>query len=723
MSADSPAAGRLHRWRFFRSGGFDQVRLDTGADLRNLRDLDQKLWVALSCPTRGVEFDTRTLDLIDTDQDGRIRAPELLDAVDWACGRVRDADLFTTPGPDLPLAAINDADEPGRQLLDAARRVLSEVGRPAAEAIELADLGDIGALFAASRFNGDGVIPPSAAEDEDTRQAIADIAACTGGVPDRSGETGVDEATVELFFADAGQLLAWWDACEHPDIRVLGEQTPEAAAALDVLRERVDDYFTRCRLVAYDPRAAEALNAGLDAYLALAARPLTADDPAIAALPLARIGASAGLALKDGLNPAWSEAVERFRQQVVVPLLGEREHLTREEWEALCRRLDRYRAWSASKPSTCVEPLGVARLKVLAQGSARAAIEGLIARDRELTPGVNAAGALEKLIRLRRDLHPLLNNFVSFRDFYATTGMAMFQVGRLYLDGRSCDLCLPVADVERHAALATLSRACLVYCHCRRRGGDETMTIMAAVTDGDSDQLREGRNGVFYDRSGRDWDATVVRIVENPISLRQAFWAPYKRLGRLVSEQIEKFASARSAAVDEQLAAGVDSTAARATGGAPAGTQAFDIAKFAGIFAALGLALGAIGTAIASIVTGLLELAWWQFPVVAVGLMLAISGPSVLLAWMKLRQRNLAPILDANGWAVNARALLSIPFGTTLTRVAHLPEGSERALRDPYAARRQPWGLYLLLAALVALLVTLWRQGVIAAWFGAIGAP
>ena len=44
-----------HRWRFFRVGGIDQVKLDSTADLVNLENLDPKLWVALSCPVQGLE--------------------------------------------------------------------------------------------------------------------------------------------------------------------------------------------------------------------------------------------------------------------------------------------------------------------------------------------------------------------------------------------------------------------------------------------------------------------------------------------------------------------------------------------------------------------------------------------------------------------------------------------------------------------------------------------
>ncbi|RZL41660.1 MAG: hypothetical protein EOP72_08100, partial [Variovorax sp.] len=78
-----------HTWQFFRAGGVDQVVIRTGEDIARIGQLDQKLWVALACPTRGIEFDPRTLDLIDTDRDGRIRPPELIAACEWACAHLK----------------------------------------------------------------------------------------------------------------------------------------------------------------------------------------------------------------------------------------------------------------------------------------------------------------------------------------------------------------------------------------------------------------------------------------------------------------------------------------------------------------------------------------------------------------------------------------------------------------------------------------------------------
>jgi hypothetical protein len=88
----------------------------------------------------------------------------------------------------------------------------------------------------------------------------------------------------------------------------------------------------------------------------------------------------------------------------------------------------------------------------------------------------------------------------------------------------------------------------------------------------------------------------------------------------------------------------------------------------------------------------------------------------VLLAWLKLRRRNLGPILDANGWAVNARARINIPFGGSLTATARLPENAERSLADPFAEKKSPWKLYILLLIALCALVYAWRTGMLGRW-------
>jgi hypothetical protein len=723
MAGDSSGLGTGevgHRWRFYRVGGFDQVRLDQGEDLRALDQLDRKLWLALSCPTRGLEIDTRTLDLIDTDHDGRIRVPEILAAIRWTCSVLKDPGDLANGSAALPLSAVNDLSPEGKALLDSARQILANLGKPDAAEITVEDTSDTSRIFAQTRFNGDGVVPADSADDEATKAVIAQIIDCLGAETDRSGKPGVSQAEADRFFAEAEAYVNWWKVAESDaEILPLGEATPGAAAAYAAVRTKVDDYFTRCRLAAFDPGAAGALNPQGLGYAALAAKDLSSFTPEVAAFPLARVEPDRPLPLSQGLNPAWTLTVSQLRARVVTPLLGPKNSLTAADWERLSAQFASYETWVASKAGAAVERLGLQRVREILAGPSRGTITALIARDKALEPQALAIADVDRAVHYYRDLQTVLHNFVSFRDFYSRKAKAVFQAGTLYLDGRACDLCVRVEDVARHGAFAGLSRCYLAYCDCTRRGGGDKMAIVAAFTGGDSDFLIAGRNGLFYDRRGQDWDATIVRVVENPISVRQAFWTPYKRVARFVEEQIEKFAGSREKAVGDRMTAGVAQAAqATAEGRGPA-AQAFDIAKFAGIFAAIGLALGAVGSALAAAAKGFMGLSVEQMPLAVAGALLVISGPSMLLAYMKLRQRNLGPILEANGWAINGRVRINIPFGHSLTTVAALPKGAEVSLRDPYAEKPNPWPkVIVVLVILLLALYYLNDRGKLREWTG-----
>jgi hypothetical protein len=706
--------GTSHRWRFFRAGGFDQVQLRSGADIANLDQLDQKLWLALACPVSGLEFDQKTLELIDTDKDGRIRAPEIIAAAKWACANLKNADDLLKAAPALPLAAINDATPEGKQLLASARQILANLGKSDASAITPDDTADTAKIFAQTQFNGDGIVPVDSAADDATKAVINDLIACLGAETDRSGKPGVNQAKVDAFFAELAAFSGWHKKSEDDaaNLLPLGAATAEAAAAVSAVKAKVDDFFARCRLAAFDARAVAALNRQEAEYVTLTAKDLSANAGELAGFPLARIEAGRALPLKDGLNPAWAGAVAALADKAVKPLLGERTILTEADWLALQAKLAAHNGWAAGKAGAAVEKLGLPRVREILAGKAKDAISALIAKDKALEAEASGIAAVDKLARLHRDLYKLLINFVSFSEFYGRRDKAVFQVGTLYLDQRACDLCIRVEDAGRHAALAGLAKCYLAYCDCVRKATGEKLTIVAAFTNGDADNLMVGRNGVFYDRKGRDWDATITKIVDNPISIRQAFWSPYKKFVRMVEEQVAKRAAAAESASSAKLAAAAEATANadRSTAGKPPEPKKIDV----GTVAALGVAVGAIGGALGAIATGLAKLNYWQIPLVIIGLVLTISLPSMIIAWLKLRQRNLGPILDANGWAVNAPAKINIPFGASLTKVGELPPGSELSLEaDPFAEKRPPWGLYLFLILLGLLLTACYYIG----WF------
>ncbi len=706
----APPPAARHRFKFYRAGGLDQVALETGADLVALEQLDQKLWIALSCPTRGLELDAKTLDLLDLDRDGRVRVPEVLSAIRFCAARLRDVGVLLRGGEELALAALRDDTAEGKAVLGAARHVLSKLDRPDAAAVRAADVADVTQVFEKTLFNGDGVVPPEAAPDLEARQLLLDVIATLGGVPDRGGRDGVDRARLETFFAEAKAYGDWWAKGEaSAEVMFLGERTRAAHDALQAVRAKVDDFFVRCRLAAMEPRAAAALNRSELEFAALAAKDLAAASADVAAFPIARVEPGRALPLGEDVNPAWREAVEALRREAVAPLLGLGERsLSGEAWSTLQARFAPYEAWLAAKAGARVEKLGASRVRTLLAGGGRAAAEALLAKDEAFAPEAAAIGDLVRLVHYHRDLGTLLRNFVAFADFYDPVRPAIFQAGTLFLDARSCELCIRVDDPNAHAVLGALSRCYIAYCDCHRPGG-EAMKIAACFTQGDADYLMVGRHGLFYDRRGRDWDATIVKIVENPISIRQAFWSPYKKFLRLVEEQVARFAGAKAKAADEHL----ESAAATGAGVAlqqkpPPAAPPVDVGKMVGIVAALGVGIGALGALFGGFVSGFMDLRpWWAKLAAVAGVFLIISGPSMLIAAMKLRHRTLGPILDACGWAVNGRVKINLPLGSALTDRAALPPGARRVLEDPYAdegARRRRRLLWLLLAlVLVAL--------------------
>jgi len=299
-------------WKFFRAGGFDQVRLDTGHAIAALAQLDQKLWAALSCPTRGIELDERTLDIIDSDKDGRIRAGELIAAVEWATHLLKRPETLLRHDDTLPLEAIDDSTDDGRAVLAAARRILAKSGKPEAEFITLADVAGVEEVFAANDFNGDGIVPPDIVDDPALRSVIEDIIATVGGETDLGGLAGVSADKVAAFF-DAAEIFATWaDRAEaEPDLRPLGEATDVAARRVAAVAAKLDDWFTRCALAAFDARATGPLNRSEEDWTALAGRLLSNDDEGLASFPLATVAAGAVLPLgrasiPPGPRPSWT---------------------------------------------------------------------------------------------------------------------------------------------------------------------------------------------------------------------------------------------------------------------------------------------------------------------------------------------------------------------------------------------------------------------------------
>jgi hypothetical protein len=526
---------------------------------------------------------------------------------------------------------------------------------------------------------------------------------------DRSGKPGVNQIKTDAFFAAVKAYLEW---VQRADTKILplGEKTEGAFSALTALRTKLDDYFTRCRLSAFDARAAAVLNRTECDFAVLANQELTESLPAIASFPLSAIGPAYDLPLSGDVNPYWAKALGVFAEEVVFPLLGaECKKLSDAQWQRLKEIFEPYETWLATKMGTEIEGLGKERLADLLASDAKASVDLLILKDAELATENAQITEVEKVLRFNAFLHTLLRNFVNMAQLYDPKAIAIFQVGTLYMDARATSLCFHVDDVTAHAGQASASKCCLAYCTLTRPGTKETRTICATFTAGFAKTLWVGRNGIFYDHDNNDWDASIIKVIDHSISLKEAFWDPWYKMAGMIGTQVRKVMAAKQDATILNAAKRIETTTLTPID-APKKPEGAALASTA---AAMGIAVGLISTAVAGFVNALSRMPLWKTALGLLVLLLIISGPSMILTWFKLRARNVAPILNACGWAVNRNLRLTIKLGRIFTTEAALPAHSERQLIDPFADDNVARNRLILIAILIVLVTVLWFFGLL----------
>ncbi|MBR1587071.1 MAG: hypothetical protein IJ658_01980, partial [Kiritimatiellae bacterium] len=641
----------MHKWQFFKSARCVQAKVETGDDLLALKELDKKLWTVLSAPTKGVRFDAATLRLMDSDGDGRVRVPEVLAAVDWMSARFRKLDFLFAGKDEIPLDEVRDDTPEGKALLASFKKLLARAGKPDATSLSQADSKGMTDVFNAQPLNGDGVVTAKSTSDPAVADAIAAIAAAEGSVTDRSGDEGIDQGRADAFFADAAARLAWKAAAK--DSAVFGERTADAYAAFKAVEAKIDEFFTPPEDM-----------------------PLVTDAP------------DPALPLTAGVHPLWLGRFRAFADAVVAPAT----QIARDEWAAVKAKFAPYEAWLAAEAGKPVAGIADDALAAFVKdGKAQAAVNDLIAKDLALADEYGRFVDCERAVRYAANLVDWLRNYVNQENLYDPKRDGVFRTGDLYIDGRVCRLCFEVADEGSHSALAERSRCCLLYAKLSRPATGEAREVCAVVTAGPTAGLYVGRNGIFIDCDGKDWEAVVAKVVEAQVSLREAFWAPWAKIAATISEQCKKFLSSKQDAAVAQV--GDKATAAAAPkADAPNG------AVLASSVAAIGIGIGMVGTAVGGLVSLVAGLPWWQSLLGVAVVILAVSLPSVILAWFRLRARDLGAILNAGGWAVNRPLTFSMGLARTFTHPAKMPLGSAIA-RDPYAS----YGWLKLLALLLAL--------------------
>lgn len=679
---------------FQRFGRTYHLRIQCAKDLARVLRLDEAHWIATSMPIHSVRGNIVFMRLVDTNQDGRIHALELKRAIEWLLAHLRQTSGVDEASQALQLSSINTDRDDGRRILESCQKMLTALGPTDTDRITLDQIRQIRARVESETVSEAGVVLPDAAADEDLRGFLEHIVATIGGAPHPGGNTGVDQAHLDAFLKQTRSYLDWLaisDAASEDRnhgsphgsrcgdggaMWPLGPDTESAYAILAELSPKLDQYFTQCQVLAIDERFA--------GHLPLPDKEITAADIAdpesvqglLARASIAPPVPECVLDLAGRIHPWYAGRLARLRTEVLEPLSGGPiQRLTMDQWQSVKERFSAYGRWLIAKPADAVAVLDREQLARYLDPAYARAVQALIQQSRETALKLDNIRLAEKLVLYQANLLTFANNFVSFPHLYDPSSRAVFESGTLVMDGRRFDLAVRVDDLNQHANVAGSSGMFVIYATV----DDKTAPYVVAVpvTSGGKGNLGVGKRGVFCDIQGRWWDAKIIRMIENPVSINEAITAPFRRVGGLISQKIDRMTGAAEADLDaatQQVFEGAPAPTPT-TSPTPSPTQSARALQTGGVLAGGGVAIAAMGSSLAYISKIVV-----QFPIaMAVGLagaILAVLVPSTVLAVIRLRRHDLSAILEGSGWAINARMRLTHGQRCHFTKRPAYPHGA-----------------------------------------------
>lgn len=672
---------------FRRIGGAGQLALRDIDDLPHVLELDEAHWALTSIDIDFLRTDRQFLDFIDEDHNGIIQADEVKRAVAWFLAHIRPEARPELGSPELRLDSIDVSAPEGAALFAAARVVLRNLGIPDSPVLSLSQIRNDDGILSNACCNGDGVITPGCftgdcregasaiPENPHLAEIVSRIMEIIGSCRDLTGAEGINRELLDSFRSGAEQYLSWYEAPENrPELlRPCGERTADFAAAVENLQERIDRYFLHC--------------AALDFLPGLSCRPPLVEGDGdvpesapmqelLEKLPIATPRPDRVLDFSAPLNPLYEKELHALAAHPAMAEFLTGSVLSEAMWRRLTSLLAPCLEWKNAEPDKAYEKIEPAILKQWLTDGSLEELRRRIDEDLTIARELTAYHSLIKLTLFQQYLLEFLNNYVSLGALFNPRAASMLQTGKLVMDGRHYTFATPVKNLAEHKRIATMSDICVLYVEATtgRTENARRMTLAVAVTSGNIRNLFIGKHGIFYAVDGSVWDARIIDLIQQPVSISEALKMPFFRFGEFVARLADRFFSTKSTEVQKTLEKTI-TTGAVLTPPAPAPAAKPQTPAVSGSMMLMGGGIGiaAIGSSVAFIIKSLQNISILNVLAVLLGIILIFGGPMVVISLVKLYRRNISRFLEANSCAVNRPMRLSRKLGLVFTFAPPLP--------------------------------------------------
>ena len=666
-------------FRFRIIGGGLQLRVSSAGDMANILRLDEALWAVTSMDIDALRFDRKFLEFIDCDRDNKIRSDEVKKAVQFTLNCFRDLSAVVDGKAELLPDAINPDAPGGVEAIECARLILKNLNRPEDSGITAQDILDTRSISSFAQRNGDGVISCESSFSAELTNLINAVIASGRKTADSSGAEGINLANLEAFQAALAAKIALLDKKENdPSIMVYGENTAEVFALFKECEELIESYFLNTEagiFLAADP--ARPVKKDLSADLMVSENVKTL----LAGVAVAVPGNDGVLDFDGPLNPLYADKLRRLADSSALQGFLVGRTLKKADYLRAKAALMPYAGWQSELAKVDgLDKFSEAELRELNNSALFDEVKELIASDLSFAPVVSVRENLLKMVLFQQYLMEFLNNFVSLPYLFNPDEVSRLQMGKLVMDGRHFTLTVKVKNPAEHKRIIKNSNICVIYVEVSHFDKNKKLSgelIAAAVTGGTMRSFFIGKHGVFFDSDGQIYDAVIRDIVEQPVSIGEAFKAPFFQFADFLSKQTEKIFNSRNAEMQKNLTTELNKAAPPAAAAKTAKPAAAPVAgnSLPMLLMGGGIGVAALGSSIAFIAKSLQNVSLTTVLAVLGGIIVIFGGPSVINALIKIFRRNLSRFLESCGCAVNRPMRMTRKMGSIFTFTPSRPRG------------------------------------------------
>lgn len=665
-------------------GGSYQLDIKSVEDLEALNFIDEAFWMATSVPTFSLNCSDDFIKVLDKNKSERVLSSDLRESVLLLLDVLKNYDRVNAKSNALALNDFSDSPK-AQELKEAFKEILSNLGKAESDELTLEDLRNVNGILKNGLSNGDGIIPADHIEDPELQNFVKDIILCLGSADDVNGIQGIGKPRLETFLTAAKDYLAWKDSKDYnPEILPLHEKTADAYKVFSDIRPKINEYFRLCQQYKY----AETLG---QKYILATCGPEKNSSLEQAAdylkeNSIAPLNSDCELRLDAEINPYYTSSLIDLREKILNEFLARPANtLIESDWKNVCDIFLPYEDWLATQKGKEVKSLDDEKLRTYLNSGFPGKLEELIAEDKELGHKLKIRVQLEEIIILQKEVIDFCNNFISFPHLYNPEKRAMFEAGHLVIDGRIFNFNIKIKDVDQHAKLAKRSGIYVMYIEITGAKEDGKYYICTPVTSHRLGLLGVDKRGVLFDLNGKEWDAKVVKVLDNPVSLTEATLAPFKKFCQMIIDAVDKISSGTEKHLEKQIGStgqDLQKNLTTVPKGPPEPSKETSSATARDLMVTGSVTFAALGSSFAYITSTFTGMNWeHRLSAFGIGLM-AIILPVMFVSAIKLYRRNISSILEASGWAMNAHMRLTNQLAKILAPKPDAPGKLFRKKRD-----------------------------------------